>query len=209
MTRQGLSGAVPFQGLSRICLQAAHIIEICPEFLPMQRGAVELTEPDCHQFVTMGRIQGLLGPLQRIYSKKRCPGKFGTYRASSAPSAGLKIWWFNPVPVPPFFSPICRSGEFRVLNELDVLIRSKSLGAIVPKDCPERSRAGGCDLLPLAVLVRYLHTLTLPETLELHVWDVLIEPEGAASRGRPPSGVCRARGWHPVTAEYLSYFSIT
>lgn len=52
---------------------------------------MELTELDCHQFVT---IRGGFRPFGAVSSgsaRRKMPGKFGTYRASPAPSAGLKI----------------------------------------------------------------------------------------------------------------------
>jgi len=52
---------------------------------------VESGEPDCHQIVTMGADSGAFGSSPADVCEKRIPGKFGTYRASSTPSAGLKI----------------------------------------------------------------------------------------------------------------------
>src|SRR6202158_6063178 len=67
-----------------------------------QRGAVvrshareiwcsEVGEPDCHQIVTIGGGFRPLGPSLADLLEEKMPGKFGTYPASSAPSAGLKI----------------------------------------------------------------------------------------------------------------------
>jgi len=51
----------------------------------------EVGEPDCHQIVTIGGRFRPFGALSSGCRRKKMPGKFGTYRASSAPAAGLKI----------------------------------------------------------------------------------------------------------------------
>ena len=49
--------------------------------------------PDCHQIATIGGRFRPFGALSSGCLRKKMPGKFGTYRASSTPSPGLKILW--------------------------------------------------------------------------------------------------------------------
>jgi len=65
-----------------------------------------LTELDCDQFVTIGGgFRPFSAPSSDVL-EERMPGKFGTYRASSAPSAGPKILVsaVQSSPGPPLFS---------------------------------------------------------------------------------------------------------
>jgi hypothetical protein len=55
------------------------------------RGVWTARIRDCHQFVTIGGGFRPFGARSSGSARRKMPGKFRTYRASSTPSTGLKI----------------------------------------------------------------------------------------------------------------------
>jgi hypothetical protein len=102
----GSRSAQTGSGCTRAVLWAAVILEISAGLDDGTAWGGRVGRTDCHQIVTIGGRFRPFGALSSGCRRKKMPGKFGTYRASSTPSAGLKILVsaVQSRPSPPFIS---------------------------------------------------------------------------------------------------------